>query len=108
MEKWLAEIAGEITIEKLPEQYREIAGIVGIENTLRLAKHLGGLIFYFPELDSMLRKIRDDRIRREFTGFNHKDLARRYGLSEIWIRKIVQANPGKPAEDSAPLLHYMS
>ena len=82
----------EITIEDLPEAYQEIARIIGIENALKLFEYLGGLAFYFPKIDALIQKKRDDVIRREFTGANHKDLARRYCLSERWIRQIVQNN----------------
>lgn len=90
---WLTEIAAEMSVECLPESYQAVAEIVGIENALKLSQHLGGLYFYYPQLDSLLRKKRDERIQNEFNGCNHRELARKYGLTESWIRTIVQRKP---------------
>lgn len=89
----LKEIAATMSIQDLPESYQPVAEIVGVENALRLAQHLGGLSFYYPRLDSLLRDKRDAQIRAEFTGCNHRDLARKYKLTESWIREIVQRRP---------------
>ncbi len=89
----LHDIAAQMTVEELPESYQPVAEIVGVEGALRLAQHLGGLSFYYPRLDSLLRDKRDAQIRAEFTGCNHRDLARKYKLTESWIREIVQRRP---------------
>lgn len=99
-EKWLTEIAAEITIENLPGDYREIAAIIGVENTLKIAHCLGGLQLYFAKMDAFLVSLRDTRIRREFTGANYRELAIRYGLSERWIRAIVQQKPDDEKQTS--------
>ncbi len=85
----------EISIEELPANYQEMAEIVGIENTIRLARHYGGLPFYFLKIDSMLQKRRDEKIRQEFDGHNYRDLARIYNLSEMHIRRIVHNGKDK-------------
>lgn len=90
---WLSEIAADMTVDCLPESYQPVAQIVGIENALKLSRHLGGLYFYYPQIDSLLRAKRDERIRNEFNGTNHRELARKYNLTESWIRIIVQKKP---------------
>jgi Mor family transcriptional regulator len=89
-EDWLSEIAAEMTLECLPESYQEVARIVGVANTLRLADYLGGQAFYFRKLGGVYRRKRDEGIRKEFTGCNHKELARKYCLSEVQIRSILR------------------
>jgi len=89
-EKWMSRIIDRISMKDLPESYRDIAAIIGVENAVKLSGLLGGLAYYFPQLDKMLIKKRDELIRGEFTGANHKPLAMKYGLSEVWIREIVQ------------------
>jgi len=89
-EKWVSRIIDRLTMDDLPESYRDIAAIIGVENAVKLSGLLGGLAYYFPQLDKMLIKKRDELIRSEFTGANHKPLAMKYGLSEVWIREIVQ------------------
>lgn len=90
---WIESIIPQVTVEDLPESYREIARIAGVENAVRLSQALGGLSYYFPQIDGILRRKRDEAIRQEFTGNNHRALARKYRLSEVWIRDIVERKP---------------
>jgi Mor family transcriptional regulator len=92
MKKWMTNIVEQITVEDLPESYRDVALVVGVENAIKLSDTLGGLAYYFQQLDKVLIKKRDALIKSEFTGTNHRPLARKYGLSEVWIREIVQKN----------------
>lgn len=50
----------------------------------------GGSYMYIPKMEVVSRTVRDSMIRQEFNGYNYKQLAQRYGLSEVWIRKIVK------------------
>jgi Mor family transcriptional regulator len=97
---WLADIAAEIPIESLPREYQVVAELIGMENALKLAQHIGGGRIYYPKIETLLRDKRDERIRAEFTGCNHRDLARKYALTETWIREIVQR---KPPDETANL-----
>jgi len=99
MESWLEDIANEISVECLPESYQTIAELIGVQNALKLAAHLGGLTFYYPVLDSLVRAKRDERIKQEFNGANHRELARKYGLTESWVRAIVQRKPAYEQTD---------
>jgi Mor family transcriptional regulator len=89
MERWVEQILNTLTIEELPEGYQAVARIVGIENAVRLSDELGGLNYYFPQAEKMLRIKRNELINKEFTGANHKELAQKYRLSEVQIREIV-------------------
>lgn len=91
MEDWVNAIAPQVRLEDLPESYQEIARSVGVECALKLSECLGGRGFYFPQLDKILIPMRNKLIRREFNGANHWALARKYHLSERWIREIVEA-----------------
>jgi len=79
----------DVNPEKLPDIYKRIAKEIGIYNTLCFAVKFQGLYAYFPKLDDILRSIRDEKIRQEFTGANYKELASKYRLTEVWIREIV-------------------
>lgn len=85
----LDKIAAEITIEDLPEDYQIVAEICGLENALKLSKHMSSMRIYVPSFLGLIRGRRDACIRAEFNGSNHKDLARKYRMSETWIRKIL-------------------
>lgn len=97
MEQWLNEVdAGD-----LPEPYRELAEMIGLDNVLKIADKFQGTAMYLPKLDAAIRKIRDEKIRQDFKGSNYKELARKYGLTEIWIRQIIaeSENLGPSLED---------
>ena len=79
-----------INTERLPEIYKALVDKIGIEGTLKVAEVLGGQWLYFPNANSAIKDIRNERIRSEFNGYNYNELARKYGLSHQWIRKIVK------------------
>ena len=85
-EEWTRELQP----EDLPQPYRRIASLIGMEATLTLARDYAGAAIYFPKLDSALRAIRDRRIRAEYTPYNVRKLAHRYNLTDDWVRKIAR------------------
>lgn len=90
---WLKEIAAEIPLEDLPEEYQIVAELFGVDGALRLAKESGGMRIYVPKFEKLIRARRDERIRAEFNGANHRELARKYELTETWVREIVARKP---------------
>jgi Mor family transcriptional regulator len=80
----------DITPELLPEPYQTLAREIGLPHTLKLADLYQGTGFYLPRLDRTLAKIRNQRIREEFNGANHKELAIKYGITTQWIYKILE------------------
>ena len=48
----------------------------------------GGLSIYIAKADSVIRSARDEKIRRDFNGYNFKFLVNKYNLSERTIRSI--------------------
>jgi Mor family transcriptional regulator len=75
----------------LPENYREIAKAIGVENFLKLAEVVGGSTLYIPKPESLVRPVRDVQIKEEFNGYNHLELAKRYGVTERWVRQLCGA-----------------
>ncbi|ADK86628.1 Mor transcription activator domain protein [Desulfarculus baarsii DSM 2075] len=89
--RWMREVSQ----EQLPEVYQEMAEVIGVEPTMRLAQVFSGNSVYFPKLDRSLLELRNQAIRRDFNGANIKELARRWGLSARHVRHIV--NPPRHA-----------
>jgi Mor family transcriptional regulator len=56
---------------------------------LKLAAKFQGTGMYFPKLDSLIQEARNKRIRAEFNGGNHKELAIKYNITEVWVRNIL-------------------
>lgn len=76
---------------------KEIAGLdkdkadqIGREIAERMAAHWGGQNLYFPMGLSYKLSQRDRQIYDDFTGANHSELARKYGISLQWVYKIVK------------------
>lgn len=78
-----------LQIEDLPQAYQDIARLYGMEMALGFSNHFGGLSVYFPKIENLLRKKRDENICKDFDGSNYRELARKYKLSDIHIREIV-------------------
>lgn len=80
----------DVKIEDLPASYQEVANLVGVENAVKLSEHLGGLPYYFPKIDGLLERKRNEMIRKDrASGMDYRDLAKKYKLTEVWIRQIV-------------------
>lgn len=54
-----------------------------------LREEVGGIRLTMPTLEDLHRQQRDKKIQALFTGFNHKELATRFGLHVRHVRRIV-------------------
>lgn len=79
----------ELTIEMLPDnQWRQVAETIGIENFCKMLTIVGGTTTYIPQLDGLLRPVRDAHIKAEFNGWNYLELARKYNVTDRLVRSI--------------------
>lgn len=84
-DQWIAEL----TPDDVPERYRPIAELIGIENLVKLGDYFKGDTFYIPSGKYFLRVIRDYKMKKEYTGGSVKELAKKYGLSVRRAHEIV-------------------
>lgn len=74
--------------EKFSLVYKEIAELIGEENTVILYNHFKGQQISFP-----LHLYSVDYIKKciveEYNGSNVRELALKYGFTERWVRKII-------------------
>jgi len=87
----------DIQIDDLPPDFRDVAETIGLEPALKLVQARGGEGVYVPKADKVCRAARDRAIRAAFNGSNYRDLARRFGLTVVWIRAIVGQGDDRPA-----------
>jgi Mor family transcriptional regulator len=81
--------------EHLSGEQRKLAETIGIEAYRKLVRLYAGTgAMYIPTVDQLTRNVRDSLIRDEYTGYNQRELALKYGISEQWVRSIV--GPVKP------------
>ena len=57
-----------VTIEDIPEEYRDIAETVGLDAYLKLSVLCGGQNLYIPKREALERQARNREIRRGSTG----------------------------------------
>ena len=90
----------ELTSSMLPDGIcKSIAEEIGADNLLKLAVLVGGSTFYMPQAESILRPLRNQKIKEEYNGYNSAELAERYGITPRQIQQIVQQKPVYPTSD---------
>ena len=84
-----------LQLEHLSGEQLKLAETIGIEAYRKLVKlYAGSGSMYIPTVDQLTRNVRDSLIREEYTGYNQRELALKFGISEQWVRSIV--GPVKP------------
>lgn len=78
-----------IELDDLNPDQRELAELIGIANYRVLIKTYGGFCIYIPKSDAFEKNDRNEKIRSEFNGYNFRQLAIKYELTEVTIRRIV-------------------
>ena len=68
--------------EDLTPEQRDIYDCIGSQAYEKLVQRYGGLSIYIAKADSVIRSARDEKIRRDFNGYNFKFLVNKYNLSD--------------------------
>lgn len=84
MDEW------KIRPEDLTPVQRDVADLIGFENYLKLIDVYAAETIYIPKRDSFERIARNQRIVEEYNGDNLKALAKKYNLTTVTIRAIVE------------------
>ncbi|MBF0521327.1 MAG: hypothetical protein HQK92_16575 [Nitrospirae bacterium] len=79
-----------IQIENLPENLRDIAELIGMENMLLILDHFSKQLIYIPGKDQIIKNAKRKFIQNNFTGINHRDLCRKTGYSLSYVYKILK------------------
>ena len=77
-----------LTIDDLPENLKSVAYAIGIDAFRSLIKCAGGTSVYLPSERCITKPVRDRVIRESFCG-DYRELAKRFGISEVRVRRIV-------------------
>lgn len=94
------EIEQKVKAEDFPDNFQRIVSAIGVAHALLMVKASGGINQYVPMYDSVTAAARDRLILDEFNGGNYQDLALKYGITEVWVRAVVDRNRRKKAKDS--------
>lgn len=77
-----------LTIDDVPENLKSVACSIGIDAFRSLIKCAGGTSVYLPSERCITKPVRDRVIRESFCG-DYREMARRFGISEVRVRRIV-------------------
>lgn len=90
----------DLTSSMLPDGIcKSIAEEIGTDNLLKLAVLVGGSTFYMPQAESILRPLRNQKIKEEFNGYNSAELAQKYGVTPRRVQYIIQQKAEHPTSD---------
>ncbi len=87
------ELIEDTTIDDIGERYREIVELIGIRNFVQLSNYARGDELYFPKVENVVSPARNRRIKKEFNGYNSKELADKYNLTIKQIQNIMKDEP---------------
>ena len=78
----------QLTKEDLPDGVMDIVDTIGIDAFKDLVRLAGGSNLYIPNESSLVKSYRNKKIREEFNG-DYKVISRKFGISEVQVRNIV-------------------
>jgi len=80
----------EITADDLPDEFRGLAEVIGLDNVIQTIRYFEGSEKYFPKIDSTFKAVRDRVIKRKWRKHNIAALAKEFNLTHVQIREIVR------------------
>ncbi len=79
-----------IKLNDVPENFHALVEVIGIEKFLEISKFYGGMNMYIPIYSSLIREARNREIIEKYNGVNTNELAIKYGISAISVRRIIK------------------
>ncbi|MEG1411746.1 MAG: Mor transcription activator family protein [Terrisporobacter sp.] len=80
-----------LTKDDLPESLGDIVDVIGLDSVKDLIKLAGGSSIYIPSENSVIKPIRNKIMKDDFNG-SYKELSRKFGISEVQVRNIINPN----------------
>lgn len=93
VDKLTRDLIAETTLEDISESYRPVVDIIGIEKFIELSDYARGDELYFPKPENIIAPARNRRIKKEWNGYNSKELAEKYNLTIKQIGNILKDEP---------------
>ncbi|WP_341778685.1 Mor transcription activator family protein [Levilactobacillus sp. HBUAS70063] len=86
-----SEMNEKVEISALHHFYRGLSELVGVDSMLKIYQQYKGMQMTIPT-HLYDRNLAAKRVRKEYTGRNQQELARKYGYSQKWIRQVAREN----------------
>ena len=82
----------EIALEILPDSYKYIAELIGLEKAIVILENFGGSTIYIPKIDCCTRYHRNTKIVKDRDqGLTYSQIAIKYGLTSVSVRNIISS-----------------
>lgn len=79
-----------IRLDDIPDSFHAMVEVIGVEKFLEIAKLYGGMSMYIPIYSSIIREARNRDIIDKYNGVNVNELAIKYGISVVSVRRIIK------------------
>jgi len=79
-----------IKLNDIPDSFHAMVEVIGVEKFLEIAKLYGGMNMYIPIYSCIIREARNREIKDKYNGVNVNELAIKYGISVVSVRRIVK------------------
>lgn len=87
------DLKNEISLEILPESFKYIAELIGLEKAIVIVKNFGGSTIYIPKIDCCDRHNRNTKIVEDYRlGLTYSQLSIKYNLTSVSVRNIISAS----------------
>ena len=96
-----AQLAKEVRLDDLKDAHPatlQAIQAIGVDAFVEMSHAAGGISIYVPKFESVITPARNRLILKEFDGGNYAALAIRYGISEVWVRQIINQQRAKDAQ----------
>ena len=93
MDRLMRELVNETKEEDIADSYRPIVDIIGVDAFVELSIYACGDELYFPKQENIVAPARNRRVKKEYNGYNLKELAEKYNLTTVQIRNILKDEP---------------
>ena len=88
MDRLMRELVNETKEEDIADRYRPM-----VDAFVELSIYACGDELYFPKPENIVAPARNRRVKKEYNGYNLKELAEKYNLTTVQIRNILKDEP---------------
>lgn len=90
MDKTLLHRVAHLHPKEVMQPFDTLLGIAGFDAMLEFAEQFDGDTIYVPSVRTIFSRCLEIEIRKEFTGSNYIQLARKYGYTIRQVRRMVK------------------
>lgn len=79
-----------IRVDDVPQGCKDLVEIFGMDTFISLVEYCGGSNVYIPSKGATVKKARNRIMREVFDGGNYREVAKKFGITELQVRNIIK------------------